>query len=277
MVDFDLDDFVDFEALPGPLHNLLHAQAFLEGMAASAVLVGHLEEGDVGPRVSVELLEHLLAELNGHRPILLFGEDLEDAEVDHLPDIGLDCLLDCAGEVSEELFGVDPGDPHVVLVGDGGEVVDGPQELVPDLFGRRGGQEGRDVEEVAFRSRVSQNQRLVELFWMGHGLELRYFLLEFFFLLLVVSCFLGCLLFLLFLRLPFKLLLLIILFCLFLVVGFLFHGLLFFLLLFFLSVFLLNLNLILRQQFLQPFILFLLIACFNVDIIGFSLGCFNGR
>lgn len=74
-----------------------------------------------------------------------------------MSNIGLDCLLDCSGEVSEELFGVDPRDPHVVLVGDGGEVVDGPQELVPDFFRRGGGQERGDVEEVAFRSGVGED------------------------------------------------------------------------------------------------------------------------
>lgn len=141
----------------GPLHDLLHAQALLQRVAASGVLVGHFEEGDVCPCVSVELLQHLLAELYGNRPILFLGEYLQDAEVDHLSNIGLYCFLDCAGEVSEELFGVDPRDPHVVLVGDGGEVVDGPQELVPDFFGRGSGQKGGDVEEVTFWSGVGED------------------------------------------------------------------------------------------------------------------------
>lgn len=75
MVDFDLDDFVDLQALFGPLHDLLHAEALLQGVAASGVLIGHFEEGDVSSCVSVELLQHLLTELYGDWPVFFLGED----------------------------------------------------------------------------------------------------------------------------------------------------------------------------------------------------------
>ena len=278
MVDFDLDDFVDLQALLGALHDLFDAEAFLQGMAASCVLVGHLQEGDVGPCVSVELLQHLLAELDGHCPVFFLGQDLKDAEVNHLPDVGLNCLLDCPGEVSEELFGVDPGDPHVVLVGDGGEVVNGSEELASDFCRRGGGEKGRDVEKVAFWGWVGEDEGLVEFFGMRHGLKLCYFLLEVFLLLLVdLSC-LGCEFFLLFLLLLLllDLLFLLIFFC-FLAVCLFLHRL-FFLCLFlcFLAVFCLHFYLVLSQQFLQPFVLLLLVAGVKVEIGHLSFRRFDG-
>lgn len=198
---FDLSDFVGFEALGGSPHDLLDAETVGEGVACVGVAVCEFEEGDVGLGVAVELLQHLLAELQGHGPVLLLGEYLQNAEVDHLTDIGLHCLLDCACEIAQNLLGIDPGDPHVVLVLDVGEGVDGSYKLGSDLFGGTGGEMGGDVEEVAFRGGVGEHEGLVEFLAMGHLLELGHFLLHLCFLLLLLFL-LGCFRFdlLLFLR-----------------------------------------------------------------------------
>lgn len=150
VVDFDLDNFVDLQALLCSLHDLFDTQAFLQRMSASCVLVGHLEEGDVGSCVSVELLQHFLAKLYGHWPIFFLSQDLKDTEVNHLSNVSLNCLLDCSCEVSKKLLSVDPRYPHVVFISDGGEIVDGSEELASDILWRRCGKERRDVEKVAF-------------------------------------------------------------------------------------------------------------------------------
>jgi hypothetical protein len=118
-------------------------------VSAASVLVDHFEEGNIGAGISVELLQHFLGELDGHGPVLLFSQHLQYSEVNYLPHVGLNGLLYSACEVSEQLFGVYPRDPHVVFVGDGGEAVDGPQELRSDLFGRGGGEEGGDIKKIA--------------------------------------------------------------------------------------------------------------------------------
>lgn len=101
MVDFDLDNFVDLQALFCPFHDLFHTEAFLQGMATSCVLVGHLEEGNVCSCVSVELLQHFLAELYSNWPVLFLSQDLKNPEVNHLPNISLNRLLDSACKVSK--------------------------------------------------------------------------------------------------------------------------------------------------------------------------------
>ncbi len=69
-------------------------------------VIDHLEECDVGPRVIVELLQHLLSELNSNLPILLLGQYLQDAEVHSLTDIGLNGLANSPWEVSKQLLSV---------------------------------------------------------------------------------------------------------------------------------------------------------------------------
>jgi hypothetical protein len=71
VVDFYLDNFVDFEALPGPLHDLLDGEAVVQGMSASGALVSHLKKGNIGSSVPIKLLQHLLGKLNGHCPVFL--------------------------------------------------------------------------------------------------------------------------------------------------------------------------------------------------------------
>ena len=77
-------------------------------MSAASVLIHHFEEGNVGAGVPVELLQHFFGELDRHWPVLLLSQHLQYSEVNYLPNVGLYCLLYGAGEVSKQLFGIDP-------------------------------------------------------------------------------------------------------------------------------------------------------------------------
>jgi hypothetical protein len=286
VVHFDLSNFVGFEALCGPPHDLLDAETVSEGVASVGIAVCEFEEGDVGFGIAVELLQHLLAELEGHTPVLLLRQNLQNSEVDHLSDVGFDCLLDGACEIAQNLFGVDPRDPHVVLVLDVGEGIDGSDELGSDFFRRTGGKKGGNVEKITFRGGVSKHKGLVEFFAVGHFLELGYFLLHFcllLFLLLLLSCFGFDLLF--FLRV-------VIFFFAVFVLNRLFFVSFFFINLFFsffsfsfnilnilnflgFSLFSLNLDLIRGQQLLEPFILLLFIVVFSKYILLLNSWRFN--
>jgi hypothetical protein len=70
VMDFDLGDFVDFQALVGSFHDLFDVQAVGEGVSCPGVVVDHFDEGDVGFGLSVELLQHLLCEFDGDGPVL---------------------------------------------------------------------------------------------------------------------------------------------------------------------------------------------------------------